>query len=492
MNKFFVTTPIYYVNDKPHIGHVYSTLAADILSRYWRQKLGPTKVWFSTGTDENSQKTVEAAAKAGKDVKPYTDELADVWKSTFKQLGIGFNDFIRTTEPRHRKAVEHLIGLIEKNGDIYKGKYEGWYCIGHEAFLKESDLVDGKCPEHNRKPEWLVEENYFFKLSKYQKPLEKFYADHPNFVVPDTRFNEVKQFVKQGLEDISISRQTQKWGIPLPQDQKHVIYVWFDALINYLTTIGYPDKKYKDWWPGTHIIGKDILKFHAIIWPAMLMSAGVEPPKQIVANGFFTIDGKKISKSLGNTVDPLDLQKKYGDDALRYFLFREIPFGSDGDFSEDKMKERYTADLANGLGNLVSRVTNMLEKYADGKYVIEEVGEAENYWLREKYLMYLQRKQSDRKKYDDYIQTFRFDQCLSIVWTQIDDANKLIDEQEPWAKAKIGKNIRPFLNELAHRVLEINDLLRPFLPDAHAKINAAFQMPVKKAEPLFPRLDQKL
>lgn len=473
MKTFFVTTPIYYVNDKPHIGHVYSTLAADILSRYYRQKLGATKVWFSTGTDENSQKTVEAAAKAGKDIHAYTDELAAKWKETFKQLGVGFNDFIRTTEPRHRKAVEHLIKLIEKNGDIYKGKYEGWYCVGHEAFLKESDLVDGKCPEHNRKAEWLVEENYFFKLSKYQQPLEDFYAKHPDFVVPDFRFNEVKQFVKQGLEDISISRESQKWGIPLPQDHKHVIYVWFDALINYLTTIGYPDKEYKDWWPGVHIVGKDIIKFHCIIWPAMLLAAGIEPPKQVVANGFFTINGQKISKSLGNAIDPFDLTKKYGEDGLRYFLFREIPFGQDGDFSEEKLAARYSGDLANGLGNLVSRVTNMLEKYANGEYTRRAS---------------LNDTQLDR--WQKAIESYRFDEALAVVWEHINAANKLIDEKAPWTMAKAGQvdELVVLLEDLANRVLNICAMLEPLLPETASKINAAFQQPVKKAEPLFPRV----
>lgn len=473
MNKYFVTTPIYYVNDKPHIGHAYSTIAADVLARYWRVKLGPTNVWFSTGTDENSQKTVEAATKAGKELVPYTDELAATWKATFKKLGLGFNDFIRTTEPRHRKAVEHLIGLIEKNGDIYKDKYEGWYCIGHEAFLKETDLVDGFCPDHKRKPEWLVEENYFFRLSKYQGALEQFYAAHPDFVVPDTRFNEVKQFVKQGLEDISISRESQQWGIPLPQDPKHVIYVWFDALINYLTTIGYPDEKYKEFWPGVHVVGKDIIKFHCIIWPAMLLSAGIEPPRQVVANGFFTIDGQKISKSLGNAIDPLDLTAKYGDDALRYFLLREIAFGADGDFSEAKLRERYSSDLANGLGNLVSRVTNMIERYCGGKFSRTQMLGSETL-----------------RQYDEAIGRYRFDEALSVVWKLVDEANKRIDDAAPWKMAKEGKEaeVRALIGQLANEVLDLNDLLLPFLPDANAKISQAFVQPVKKAEPLFPRL----
>lgn len=468
MEKFSVSTPIYYVNDVPHVGHAYSTIAADILARYWRQKLGNDSVWFSTGTDENSQKTVEAAQKKGLDPQRYTDELAGIWRAAFEKLGISFNDFIRTTEPRHKEAVEFFLLKMEQSGDIYKGHYEGWYCVGHEAFMKEGDLKDGKCPEHNRKAEWLKEENYFFKLSKYEKDLLHFFEKNPEWIVPESRYNEVKQFVKQGLEDISITRQSQKWGIPLPSDPTHVIYVWIDALINYLTTVGYPDERYKQWWPSVHVIGKDIIKFHCIIWPAMLMSAGIEPPAQVVVNGFFTIDGKKISKSLGNAIDPLTLTKKYGNDALRYFLFREIPFGSDGDFSEEKLKQRYKSDLANGLGNLVSRVTNMVEKYAGGKFEKIEVARD--------------------AQIDEYFQEYRFDMILQKIWLVIDKANAEIDEAEPWKLAKAQSDkLSPLLNSLSSRIIALVELLEPFMPDTTARIKKAFEQPVKKSEPLFPR-----
>lgn len=472
MEKFFVTTPIYYVNDVPHIGHAYSTFVADTLARYNRKLLGEKNVWFSTGTDENSQKTVEAAAKKGMDIGKYTDELARTWQLTFEKLGFSFNDFIRTTEPRHKEAVDFFLLKMVDSGDVYKGHYEGWYCVGHEAFMKESELVDGKCPDHNRKAEWLKEENYFFRLSKYQKPLLEFFDAHPQWIVPASRFNEVKSFVKQGLEDISITRQSQKWGIPLPSDPSHVIYVWIDALINYLTTVGYPGEQYKEWWPAVHVIGKDIIKFHCIIWPAMLMSAGVELPQQVAVNGFFTIDGKKISKSLGNAIHPLDLTKQYGNDAVRYFLFREIPFGSDGDFSASKLRDRYTSDLANGLGNLVSRTTNMLEKYADGKFKQERtIGDVETAPIR------------------NAIGQYKFDDALKKIWQLIDDSNALIDTKEPWKMAKGGDTELPsFLNELANRVLDIAELLEPFLPENVVKIRKAFEQPVKKAEPLFPRL----
>lgn len=473
MERFAVTTPIYYVNDVPHVGHAYSTIAADILARYWRQQLGNDHVWFSTGTDENSQKTVEAAQKKGLDPQRYTDELAGIWQAAFEKLGISFNDFIRTTEPRHKEAVEFFLLKMEQSGDIYKGHYEGWYCVGHEAFMKEGDLKDGKCPEHNRKAEWLTEENYFFKLSKYEKDLLHWFEKNPEWIVPETRYNEVKQFVKQGLEDISITRQSQKWGIPLPSDQSHVIYVWIDALINYLTTVGYPDERYKQWWPSVHVIGKDIIKFHCIIWPAMLMSAGIEPPAQVVVNGFFTIDSKKISKSLGNAIDPLALTRKYGNDALRYFLFREIPFGSDGDFSEEKLKQRYESDLANGLGNLVSRVTNMVEKYAEGEYerkqfIDNKIIEQNNNLIAKEY---------------------RFDLALLVIWKIIDDLNSVIDKEKPWEIANSGhiSQIAKLMDQLANGVLDVVDLLVPFMPETAIKIKKAFEPPVKKAEPLFPR-----
>lgn len=474
MSKTFsITTPIYYVNDVPHIGHAYTTSAADIAARHFRQKLGAEQVWFSTGVDEHAQKNVEAAAKQGKEVQPYVDELAKIWRRTFEELGIAFNDFIRTTEPRHRLAVEHFLKRIEASGDIYKGKYEGWYCIGHEAFMKASDLVNGKCPEHNRPAEWLVEENYFFRLSKYRDQLLEYFQTHPEFVVPDFRFNEVKQFVKKGLEDISISRQNQKWGIPLPGDPSHVIYVWIDALINYLTTIGYPDDRYKQWWPSVHVIGKDISKFHCIIWPAMLMSAGIALPKQVVINGFLTVHGQRMGKSLGNAVNPLNLTKKYGNDSLRYYLFREITFGADGDFSEARLHERYQADLANGLGNLVSRVTNMLEQYCGGQFTRTQI-------LPSGVL----------GEYTKALENYRFHDALVAIWSLVDVANKKIDDAAPWKMAKEGKDdeVRALLNELANRVLDLNELLAPFLPGTSEKIAAAFKAPVKKAEPLFPRV----
>ena len=357
MKRFYITTPIYYVNDKPHVGHAYSTIIADTLARYHRA-LGD-EVTFLTGTDENSQKTVDAAQKNGEDIISYTDRLAGVWKSVWQALNISNTDFIRTTEARHKKIVEEFWKRLWDNGDIYKGRYEGLYCKGHEAFMKESDLVNGLCPDHKIKPEHFAEDNYFFKLKRYEKDLLAFYEKNPNFVIPENRYNEVKNFVREGLEDLSISRQAQKWGIPVPNDPSQVVYVWFDALINYVSAIGI--EQWEQHPADVHVIGKDITRFHAIIWPAMLMSAKLPLPKQVAANGFFTVNGVKISKSLGNAIDPIDLAEKYGAEALRYFLLREIPYGEDGDFSEEKLKERYNADLANGIGNLAARVMKLAE-----------------------------------------------------------------------------------------------------------------------------------
>ncbi|MBI4085479.1 MAG: methionine--tRNA ligase [Candidatus Liptonbacteria bacterium] len=473
-NKFYITTPIYYVNDRPHIGHAYTTIAADVSARYHRTK--GEDVIFLTGTDENSQKTVEGAKKSGEDVKTYADRLAAIWKSTWEALNIGNTDFIRTTEERHVKTVQEIWKRIWDNGDIYKGKYEGLYCKGHEAFMKEVDLVDGVCSDHKTKPEWIAEDNYFFKLKKYEKDLLKLYGDNPNFVTPEGRFHEVKSFVERGLEDISISREKQEWGIPVPNDNKHVIYVWFDALINYISAIGI------DGWQkhpaDVHAIGKDIIRFHAVIWPAMLMSAKLPLPKRIVTNGFFTIDGVKISKSLGNAIDPLDLAKKYGVDALRYFLLREIPYGEDGDFSEVKLKERYNADLANGLGNLVARVATLGEKVSPIKY---------NYTHPLHKLL-----KEAHEEYDYKISTFRFDEALEIGWKRIAQSDAALSVDQPWYKEG-SERAEKILSRCIELVI-ITDLLEPFLPETAQKIkdqisydrtNKVFH--IKKTENLFPR-----
>src|SRR3989344_3137968 len=312
VEKFYITTPIFYVNDRPHLGNAYATIVADVLARHARAV--KKDVLFLTGTDENSQKTVDAAEKSKEDIKTYTDRLAGIWKSTWQTIGISNTDFIRTTEDRHVQTVKDIWKRILDKGDIYKGSYKGLYCNGHEAFMKESDLVDGVCPDHKTKPEYIEEENYFFRLSKYQKDLATLYESHPDFVTPAGRFNEVKKFVSEGLEDISVSRETKEWGIPVPGDPNHVVYVWFDALINYISAVGV--EEWKKHPADIHVVGKDITRFHAVIWPAMLMSAGLPIPRRIIAHGFFTAQGVKISKSLGNAIDPLELGKQYGFDSL--------------------------------------------------------------------------------------------------------------------------------------------------------------------------------
>ncbi len=461
--NFFVTTPIYYVNDVPHIGHAYATIAADILARYHR--LLGTGTFFLTGVDENSQKTVLAAEKSGKNIAAYTDELAQIWQNTWKNLNLTNDDFIRTTENRHRSFVEDFFKKVLDAGDIYKGHYEGLYCVGHEAFLKESDLDEnGFCPDHKTKPEHLVEENYFFKLSKYQQTLLDFYAKNPQFVEPEERFHEIKNFVSGGLQDISVTRESQKWGIPAPNDPKQVIYVWFDALINYLSAN--PSK-----WPADlHIIGKDILRFHAVIWPAMLLSAGYELPKKIFAHGFFTIDGSKISKSLGNSIDPVKIAEEYGTDSLRYFLFHEFPFGNDGDFSFDRLKEVYNSDLANGLGNLVSRVAKLAETL-----------ELDGGIFPEKPLL--------DSTFRIHLDKLEFLEALGYIWEKVRGADKTLEITKPWELIKSDREKAISVTEnLVRQVVEIQELLLPFLPETAEKIREQFGAgKITSREPLFPR-----
>ena len=460
---FFVTTPIYYINDVPHIGHAYATFAADILARFNRA-LG-NKTFFLTGTDENSQKTVDAAEKAGKNIDIYTDEIAKQWKSTWKKLGISNDDFIRTTEERHKRTVGEIFEKISKNGDLYKGKYKGLYCVGHEAFLKEDDLDEkGFCPDHKTKPDHIIEQNYFFKLSNYQKQLLEYFKKNPGFVQPQERYNEVVSFIKSGLQDISVTRETQKWGIPAPNDPKQVVYVWFDALINYISADP------KKWPADIHIIGKDILRFHAVIWPAMLLSAGYKLPKKVFAHGFFTVDGTKISKSLGNAIDPIAISEKYGVEALRHYLFKEIPFGNDGDFSFKRFEEVYNADLANGLGNLVARVAKLCEK-SNLNFHIEP---ATNY--------------SKKSSYLEHLETLNFQGALEEIWHYYRQLDRYLEEKKPW-KIKDESKLKEVLDHAVSEILSTNKLIEPFLPVAAGKISKQFAGPkIKISMPLFPRI----
>lgn len=475
---FTVTTPIYYINDKPHVGTAYTTIAADVLARYWRQRLGKSNVYFLTGTDEHGAKIEQRAKKEGKDPQTFADDVSGQFLASWERLGISFDDFIRTTEPRHTKIVQKLMAALKSaktplgKPALYEGTYTGLYCVGHEAFMKESDLIDGVCPDHKTKPEAISEKNWFFRLSDFGEKLEALIEAGEFSIGPDSRRNEVLGMIGQGLEDVAVTRPNVAWGIPVPFDKGQTIYVWVDALINYISALGGPGAtKYKKFWPAdVQLIGKDIIKFHCLIWPALLLALELPLPKLVFAHGFFTIDGQKMSKSLGNAIDPVTLAEKYGNDALRYVLLRDIAFGSDGDFSESKMKERYASDLANGLGNLVSRVTNMIEKYADGKYT---------------------RRAGDvPAEFVVAMEALRFDEALRLIWNHVDAANKAIDDRAPWTMAKEGKTkeLQDFLNELANTVLDINNMLEPFLTESSTKITAAFKKPVKKAEPLWPRI----
>jgi methionyl-tRNA synthetase len=457
MTKYFITTPIYYINDRPHIGHAYATIAADMLAR-WHRMQGE-EVLFTTGTDENSQKTVEAAEAVKQDPRAYTDEMSITWQKTWDEMGISYNQFVRTGQPNHQKAVYELIKRCEDSGDIFTGDYEGLYCVGCEEFKRESELVDGKCPLHNRVPEKRKEKNYFFKLSKYQKPLLDHISKHPEFIQPESRRNEMVAFIERGLEDISISRQHGKWGIDWPDDKEQKIYVWFDALVNYLTVTGFPSESSGQWWPAdVHIVGKDIAKFHAIYWPAMLLSAKIPLPKTVFAHGFFTIEGKKIGKSLGNAIDPIQLAGDYGIDALRYFLLREIPFGSDGEFNHERFQQVYNADLANELGNAVQRVAAMVSKYLGG--TIGEVPVASH----------------DTGSIRRAIDQFRLDKALEEIWVHVKGVNQYIEDEKPWELAKSDKEqLVKVLQQATSDLLHVARLIMPFVPATAERIIKTFE-----------------
>jgi methionyl-tRNA synthetase len=457
MENYYLTTPIYYVNDKPHVGHAYTTIAADVLARY--RRLRGDDVYFLTGTDENSQKNVEAAAKHGEsDIKAYLDRMSTQWKETWQALDITFDDFIRTTEPRHLAGVEKFWKAVEATGDIYLGEYEGLYCTACEKFYTPGELVEGKCPDHKTEPKLIKEKNYFFKLSAYREKLLAHIDADPEFIMPVTRRNEVRSYVDKFMADVSISRESGTWGIPVPGHEGHVVYVWFDALINYLTGIGYggDEAMFAKYWPADlHLVGKDIIKFHCALWPAMLMSAGLPLPKRVFAHGHFTVDGDKMSKSLGNVVNPVEIAATYGNDTLRYFLLREIPFGGDGDFSLGRLAQRYEGDLANDLGNLLHRTLSMTEKYFDGKVPAADIGDLSSAW----------------EGYGQAMDALDFTAVLEGVWTLVRQCNHDIDAQKPWTLAKtdrvaLAKWMYAWLERLRHVAL----MLLPIMPKVSSEI----------------------
>lgn len=427
------------------------TIVADILAQ-WNRLCGKD-VFFLTGLDENSIKTVKAAKEKGiTDIQSYTDSMAEIWKNVWKSLKISNNDFIRTTEPRHKETVVDFFNRVYESGDIYKGKYEGLYCDSCEQFLTDKDLINGCCPYHNIPPKPIVEENYFFKLTKYQQQLIDYIHAHPKFIQPESRRNEVLSFLNEGLQDVSVSRPNLEWGINLPIDENHVFWVWFDALANYISAN--PAK-----WPATvQLVGKDIIRFHCILWPAFLLSAEYDLPSTIFAHGFYTINGQKVSKSLGNAIDPVQLSTTYGIDPLRYFLVKEIPFGNDGDFSENALIQRINSDLADNLGNLVNRVLVLIERKFNSR--IPPFHEPEQISTSVIELP---------TKVNDLIENFQFHNALNEIWRVINEANKFINDTEPWA-IEDEKRLGNILYALLETLRFVSILISPFLPETASKM----------------------
>ncbi len=467
--KIYITTAIDYVNSLPHLGTAYEKIGADALARFYRRE--GHEVHFQMGNDEHSTNVHKAAQEKNLAPKAYCDEMRQRFESIWQLLEISYDGFIQTSEPRHHKAVQALFQKIYDAGDIFKGHYEGWYCESCEAYYTEKDLVDGHCPNHKAKPKWLQEENYFFKLSRFQEPLLKLYEEHPEFIVPEIRRNEIKRLVEAGLQDISVSRAGVPWGIPLPIDNNEVVYVWFDALINYLTATGFPDKGFEELWPADlHVIGKDITRFHCVIWPAMLMSAGLPLPKTVFGHGFVYLKGEKMSKTLGNIVTPLDIAPTYGADALRYYLLAESSFGADGDFTWEGFINRYNADLANDLGNVLNRTVGMAYKYQDG--VIrrpEGDDEADDELLQEKFTQVLHEM---KKAMDPANGDIRTHQAIGSLWSLLSAIDKYIDSEAPWTLHKESKvdRINAVLYHVAAALRIAALLLEPYLPLAAQKI----------------------
>ena len=508
-NKFYITTPIYYPSDRLHIGHAYTTTVADSLAR-WHKFLGK-EVRFLTGSDEHGQKIQRIAKERGVTPQEYVDRIVATFKDLWQRLNIEYDDFVRTTEPRHQRAVQEVFQRVYDQGDIYMSKYEGWYCTPCETFWVENKLVDGNCPDCGRPVELVEEESYFFKLSKYQDRLLKHIEENPEFIQPESRRNEMINFIKEGLEDLCVSRTTFDWGIPVPVNEKHVIYVWFDALTNYLTGVGFPDNReqLEQWWPAElHLVGKEIMRFHTIIWPIILMALDLPLPKTVFGHGWLLFDDDKMSKSKGNVVDPVALIDEFGVDPIRYFLLREISFGQDGNFSRTALIERTNADLANDLGNLLNRSLAMLNRYFDGiipaPNELEEIDQA-----------LVQASEETVAKMIQLIDKYKINDALAVLWQLIGRGNKYIDETAPWALAKDPEK-QERLQTVMYCIFELQRItalvLKSFVPTTSARIweqlgieedlNALLidaaqwgglkpGTVTKKGEPIFPRIDIK-
>ncbi|MBI4256612.1 methionine--tRNA ligase [Candidatus Uhrbacteria bacterium] len=472
--KYYITTTLPYVNAKPHIGFALEIVQADALARYHR--LRGEEVIFNTGTDEHGQKIYEKALEEGKEPKAYVDEYAAKFDALKDTLNLSYTNFIQTSDPKHEAAAQEFWKRCEARGDIYKARYQVKYCVGCELEKTDSELVDNRCPVHpNLELQLVDEENYFFKFSNYQQPLLDLYEKHPDFVVPENRLREIKTFVEGGLKDFSISRIASKmpWGVPVPGDEMQVMYVWFDALVNYISTLGWPDESGAfRFWPGVQVAGKDNLRQQSAMWQAMLMSAGVAPSKQIFIHGFITSGGQKMSKSLGNVVDPFDEVKEYGTDALRYYLLREIPSHDDGDFSRERMEERY-AELANRLGNLVSRVAAMSVKYFEGK-----LDEVDIDWS------------GRQKTLDEAIAQYDFKVYLDEVFAVVDEANEEVDKKEPFKLVKQDEAAaKQVLSMISQQIRWIGRALAPVLPQTSSEILRRYDKVILVGESLFPRRD---
>jgi methionyl-tRNA synthetase len=478
-DRYYVTTPIYYVNDAPHIGHAYTTLACDVLARFMR--LDGRKVHFLTGTDEHGQKVEKSAMAAGMDPQAFTDKVSQNFRDLAKAMNYSNDDFIRTTEERHIKSCQEIWRRLKARGEIYLGSYAGWYAVRDEAYYGEEELTTTpngkKIAPSGAEVEWVEEPSYFFKLSEWGDKLLKFYEDNPSFLAPESRRNEVIAFVKSGLRDLSVSRTTFNWGVPVPDDPEHVMYVWLDALVNYITAVGFPDENapsYQQFWPADlHMVGKDIVRFHTIYWPAFLMAAELPPPRRVFAHGWWTNEGQKMSKSLGNALEPHAMVAKYGLDPVRYFLLREIPFGNDGDFSHRAMVQRINSDLANGLGNLAQRVLSMINKNCGAQ--VPQPGaltDADHALLASAYALV--------DKVRALLLEQQFSRALETIWQVIGEADRYITEQAPWTLKKTDPaRMATVLYVLAETVRNLAILVQPFMPHAMERMLDQLAVPAE-------------